>query len=317
MYCRYCGNPLQFNNQKFCSVCGVPTGLKKERSKAAKFFLSLLWCAGYYALFYGIIAVIQFGYQAVVMASLTGHSVLWDANGYMGMSEAFWSAFSENICWIMTLAYIIVLLTYNLIFVCRKKRPLDEVGVRRTQPASAPLAFIFGAALEVAVVFIINILANMFPAIADSATVNDEMNRCMFMNSSVLSQFVFVAVITPVMEEVIFRGLIYSRMKKGMPQAAAMILSAVVFGCAHSGAVQFTYAAALGIIMVLLYEKYESLLPCIFLHAGFNSVSFIYDYLNLDSILVQYSLMALSAGLVLLFIAYFFVSKPIYEEERS
>ena len=105
-------------------------------------------------------------------------------------------------------------------------------------------------------------------------------------------------------------------MKQAMPQIAAMLLSAIWFGVAHSGGIhQIVYAAALGIIMVLLYEKYNSLWPCIFLHVGFNSTNFLYDYLDMNAPVVNWMLLALSMGFVLVFVVYFFMAKPIYEEE--
>lgn len=313
MYCRFCGSPLHFQNQKYCSVCGAMTAEPKQKSKVGQFFLSLLKCAGYYAVFYGIVAIMQTVYMFLVAGSLPGGGV--DAGGYQGMSDAYWNVFSEDICWVMTAAYVVILLTYNLIFICRKKKPFAEVGIRKTQPVSAPASFVFGAALQVAVVFIIGIFSSAVPGIAEDSASNQEIYDHMYGNASLLSQFIFMAVATPIMEEVVFRGLIYTRMKKGMHQAAAMLLSALAFGFAHSGFVQITYATALGIIMVLMYEKHESLWPCIFLHAGFNATNFLYDYLNLDSILVQNWLMYTALGLVLAFIAYFFVTKPVYNED--
>ncbi len=313
MYCRFCGNPLHFHNQKYCSVCGALMAEPKKQSKVGKFFLSLLKCAGYYAIFYGIVALMQTVYMLVVAGLVPGGGV--DAGGYQGMSDAYWNVFSEDICWIMTVTYAIIILMYILIFVCRKKKPLEEVGICKTQLAAAPSSFVFGVALQIAVVFVIAILSAAFPGIAEDSASNQEVFDHMYGNASLLSQFIFMAVATPVMEEVIFRGLIYTRLKKGMPQVAAMLLSALAFGLAHSGFVQVTYATALGIIMVLMYEKYESLWPCIFLHAGFNATNFLYDYLNMNSILVQYCLMFVSAGLVLAFVAYFFVTKPVYYED--
>jgi membrane protease YdiL (CAAX protease family) len=285
----------------------------KKKSKVGQFFLSLLKCAGYYAVFYGIVALFQTLYMIVIAGSLPGGGV--DANGYQGMSDAYWNAFSSDICWLMTASYAVILLTFNLIFICRKKKPLAEVGICKTQLASAPASFVFGVALQIAVVFVIGILSSVIPGIAEDSASNQEVFDHMYGNASLLSQFIFMAVATPIMEEVIFRGLIYTRMKKGMPQAAAMLLSALAFGFAHSGFVQITYATALGIIMVLMYEKYESLWPCIFLHAGFNATNFLYDCLNMNSILVQYWLLFTAAGLVLAFIAYFFVTKPVYNED--
>lgn len=315
MFCRFCGVPLNYPGQPYCLNCGrslVVAPPKKERSGVAKFFIALAKCLGYFAVMQGVSGLFQIVYMVVLMFQFPNMGL--SMNGY---TDEYLAEMSKNLCWVMAASYVALFLVYMLIFAIRKKTLWNETGIRKTQFAALPSAFIFGVGLQIATVFIINVLCMLFPAVAESAAAPNESYELLLAESSVLSQFVFMAVATPVIEELVFRGLIYTRMKKGMPKIAAMLLSAVVFGIMHSGAVQFTYAAALGIIMVLIYEKYNSLLPCIFLHAGFNATNFIYDYLNMDSWLVCLALMALAAGCVLWFVVYFFISKPIYEEKTN
>ena len=317
MYCRYCGSPLQFENQQFCSVCGASVAQEKKRSsKVGAIALALLKCAGFYADFYAVVAVAQTVYTAVVSGLLAGGTNIVDSAGYMGLSDAFWNVFSENYSYVMVFAYVALAAVYWIIYVARKKSFAGEVGLNKTQFAALPAAFGFGAALQVVVVFIISYISVAVPSIAEEAVQSEKVYECMFGNASTFSMYLATAVATPIIEELLFRGLIYTRMKKAMPQIAAMLLSAIWFGVAHSGGIhQIVYAAALGIIMVLLYEKYNSLWPCIFLHAGFNSTNFLYDYLDMNAPVVNWMLLALSIGFVLVFVVYFFMAKPIYEEE--
>lgn len=316
MYCRYCGSPLPFENQQFCSACGRRVGVeKKKSSKVGAFALSLLKGAGFYAIFYGMIALMQSVYSGAVAGSLMGGTDIVDSAGYMGLSDAYWSVFSENYSYVMFFAYVALVAVYVLMFAIRKKSFCGEVGLNRTQLASVPCSFGFGVALQIVVVFVISYVSVAIPSIAEKAVENEKIYNYMFGNASAFSMYLATAVATPVVEEILFRGLIYTRMKKAMPRIAAMLLSAIWFGLAHSGGVhQVVYAAALGVILVLLYEKYNSLWPCIFLHAGFNSTSFLYEYLDMNSPLINWMLLALSIGFVLVFAAYFFMSKPIYED---
>jgi len=316
MYCRYCGSPLPFENQQFCSVCGKSVGpVKKKGSKVGAFVLSLLKGAGFYAVFYAMIFVMQSVYSGAVASSLMGGTDIVDSAGYMGLSDAYWSVFSKSYSYVMFFSYVALVAVYVLMFAIRKKKFCGEIGLNRTHFASIPCAFGFGVALQIVVVFVISYVSVAIPSIAEKAVETEEIYNYMFGNASNFSIYLATAVATPVVEEILFRGLIYTRMKKAMPQIAAMLLSAIWFGAAHSGGIhQVVYAAALGIILVLLYEKYNSLWPCIFLHAGFNSTSFLYEYLDMNSILVNWMLLALSIGFTLVFVAYFFMSKPIYED---
>ena len=315
MYCRYCGSPLHFENQQFCSVCGAGVAQTvKKPSKVGAFVLSVLKGAGFYAMFYGMIMLMQSVYSAVVAGSLGGLDIL-DSAGYMGLSDAYWNMFSKSYAYVMFFSYILLAVVYWIVFAARRKSFTSEIGLKRTQFASVPAAFGFGVALQIVVVFIISYISVAIPSIAEEAAETEKVYECMFGNASTLSMYLATAVATPVIEEILFRGLIYTRMKKAMPQIAAMLLSAIWFGVAHSGGIhQIVYAAALGIIMVLLYEKYQSLWPCIFLHAGFNSTGFLYDYLDMNAPIVNWILLALSIGFTLVFVAYFFMSKPVYED---
>ncbi len=316
MYCRYCGNPLPFENQQFCAVCGAKVGyVKKQPSRVGSFVLTMLKCAGFYAMFYGLIMIMQSAYSAVIASALAGKGNIVDPAGYMGLSDFYWDSFSQSYSYVMFFGYIALVALYWLIYAVRKKKFSDETGLKKTHFASLPASFVFGIALQIAVVFVVSIVSAAIPSIAEKAVESEKVYNYMFGNASTFSVFLATAVATPVVEELLFRGLIYTRMKKAMPQVAAMLLSALWFGLAHSGgAHQVVYAAVLGIIMVLLYEKCQSLWPCIFLHAGFNSTSFLYEYMDMNLPVVNWMLMALSIGFVLVFTAYFFMSKPVYED---
>lgn len=79
-------------------------------------------------------------------------------------------------------------------------------------------------------------------------------------------------VVSPITEEIIFRGLIFNRMRRYMPHAAAVIVSGVLFGIYHGNWVQGLYGGCMGILMAYLYERTHSFFtPCLF-HATANLV---------------------------------------------
>ena len=75
-------------------------------------------------------------------------------------------------------------------------------------------------------------------------------------------------------EELIFRGLVISRLKKGMGTAAAVVISAVIFGVVHGSALAVIYASLLGLLLGGLYARYDSVLPGMIFHVFFNMTSY-------------------------------------------
>ena len=87
------------------------------------------------------------------------------------------------------------------------------------------------------------------------------------------------------LEEVIFRGLLFEAMRKDSAKAA-IIVSSLTFGIGHiinlingSGAellpnlLQVVYATAAGFMFVMMYYKSKSLIVCIVAHGAFNALS--------------------------------------------
>lgn len=77
-------------------------------------------------------------------------------------------------------------------------------------------------------------------------------------------------VMAPLIEEFIFRFLLFKLPRKGMPFIAAMLMSSVLFGAYHMNIVQGIYAFILGCLMCCLYEKSGKLAVTMLFHASSN-----------------------------------------------
>lgn len=86
-------------------------------------------------------------------------------------------------------------------------------------------------------------------------------------------QLLGTVVVAPVCEELLFRGLIYKRMKEYMTPGMAMFLSALAFGFFHGNMTQMVYSGALGFLMAYVYEKYHNLFAPVLFHAVANLFS--------------------------------------------
>lgn len=76
-----------------------------------------------------------------------------------------------------------------------------------------------------------------------------------FYGSTLVLELISSALFTPVLEELVFRGIIFGRMRKMMPKIPAILLSSAVFAVMHFNIVQFLYALLVGIVLALLMER--------------------------------------------------------------
>jgi len=106
------------------------------------------------------------------------------------------------------------------------------------------------------------------------------------------------AVITGLIEEIIFRGLAISRLKRGMSRGFAIAVSAVIFGLFHGAFLAVCYATVLGVVFGLLTERYDSIVPSVICHMFFNLTSFFLDIENGFVIMAVYFA---SAAILVLF----------------
>jgi membrane protease YdiL (CAAX protease family) len=100
---------------------------------------------------------------------------------------------------------------------------------------------------------------------------------------SLLLAFISLVILPPLAEEIMFRGFLYSNLKKAMPKLAAVLLTSAIFAGAHlpeGGAAGPLYIAAidtfiLSLFLIYLREKTGSLWASITLHAIKNGVAFV------------------------------------------
>lgn len=89
-----------------------------------------------------------------------------------------------------------------------------------------------------------------------------------------LTGILSIAVVAPVIEELVFRGAIAGHLfHKWKNPWYGILLSAFVFGVIHGNPAQIPFAFILGILLGWLYYRTGNILPCILLHFINNSIS--------------------------------------------
>ncbi|MCA0972477.1 CPBP family intramembrane metalloprotease [Halobacillus litoralis] len=86
------------------------------------------------------------------------------------------------------------------------------------------------------------------------------------------SSFVIIAatgIFVPVTEEVVFRSLLYHWLHSKLGFYAALILQSLIFSLLHPN--YPLLGMLMGVLMALLYTRYQSFLPPLILHAAWNT----------------------------------------------
>lgn len=82
----------------------------------------------------------------------------------------------------------------------------------------------------------------------------------------------FVSVFGPIIEEMFFRGFMYSALKKNVGILGAAFLSASIFSILHTNIVGFFPIMTLGVLLAYLYETTGSLVASVTVHIVHNSI---------------------------------------------
>ncbi len=89
---------------------------------------------------------------------------------------------------------------------------------------------------------------------------------------------IIYGLLSPVAEEIIFRGILYNRMKRIFPIPLSMIVSSLLFGVFHGNIVQGIYGTLMGMVIVYFYEKYKSFYAPLIIHVVANLGVYVLTY---------------------------------------
>jgi uncharacterized protein len=94
--------------------------------------------------------------------------------------------------------------------------------------------------------------------------------------------FTTIVVLAPVLEELIFRGIMLKGLLKRYSPATAIVVSSVLFGVVHLNPWQFISALILGIFIGWIYYRTRSISLAIIIHAFNNFTATIPEIIGID-----------------------------------
>lgn len=177
--------------------------------------------------------------------------------GATGMDLPYWAQCIVSQAFLLIPAFAYVIIYRINIYKC--------IPYRKIKPLDALLSILLGYML-IPVVLFINTVTMMFSTNYMNNTVSD------LTSYPFVVQVLLMAVIPPMVEEFIFRGIIYHSYRRNGIMGAA-VLSGLLFGVAHLNINQFCYAFVIGIVFALLVEATGSIWSAVLAHFAFNTYS--------------------------------------------
>ena len=229
----------------------------------------------------------------------------------MALTEQVTAAVMDQAMLMTFISGITVLLIYWVIFLIRKKKLTAEVMIRPI-PTKGILPIVL---LAIAFNVITSVLIGIVPW-PQSWMDSYIMNSSVIDNS--LIAWLTAVLMAPVLEEVVFRGLMYTRLKKGMTIVTATVLTSLAFGIMHGTIIWAIYTFIFSIVLIWVFEKFRSLTANIILHMAYNLSGMAMSLIPEDAGAIVWILFA--ASIVFAVVAYHMIQKiatklPGMEEE--
>lgn len=133
-----------------------------------------------------------------------------------------------------------------------------------------------GAVLAVCASLSLNLLAELIRAVQYSR-LYEETVQIQYAVSFAVGLLLY-GVISPIAEEMLFRGILYGRCRRYLGVLPGILLSSILFAILHGNLVQGIYAFLMGMLICGIYERYHSFFASVIFHAAANVTAFSLSY---------------------------------------
>lgn len=152
-------------------------------------------------------------------------------------------------------------------YVFRKRQPLrDSIHLRKVNFLTILLLILFAFSI-MPLMTLLNVLSLLISENHIQSTVTGMLDQTSFF----ICLFV-IGILPAVLEEFVYRGVIYQEQRKGSI-GKAILCSGLFFGLLHMNINQFSYAFVMGIILAVTVEATGSILGSMIVHATINGYS--------------------------------------------
>ena len=167
---------------------------------------------------------------------------------------------------------IIFTLSVYLVAIRPKKLSWKEIGLQRPSTSYWRLTVKWTVILIISSILLSFINEFLFNIGTDNNKTESIKTRLSTIN--IVIAFVSAAIISPIYEEIFYRGFLYRWLRTKYGLLAGLLISSFIFMIVHIptfNSLPYTFLS--GLIFAWTYEKTKSIYPAMIIHGGFNGLS--------------------------------------------
>lgn len=197
---------------------------------------------------------------------------------------------------------LITLILLSLIYSAFGNRLLAKTCFRHISFKNITYVALLGVGITIVISYFISVLLSLIPNYLNSYYASIQ-TITEITNTSPI-QVVFITILIPIYEEIFFRGIIFEHFKKNYNIISATILQALVFGLVHGIGIQLISSFIFGLVLGLIYIRYNSLVANSVLHMIINSMVLIINTGLISTSYIVYIISLIVSVICLIFSIY-------------
>lgn len=154
-----------------------------------------------------------------------------------------------------------------------------ELGLDVFDRRAMPLGILMG----VLAVVLSSIVFGIMQSGQEEPLQNPQVNFLRSVGTGTGAAFILIFLATtvvPFVEELAYRGLVYGWLRQRFDIWPSVIVSSLFFAVMHDVPLLILPITVVGIILALLYERYQSIWPCVIAHGTFNGINLMFFYIS-------------------------------------
>lgn len=228
---------------------------------------AILECILLLGIVYLIYEIMYFAYNYIIFYGLQQgwERIRIEAYTHLGDIESMTLEYvSDHPLEYTLISWLMVAFLFFIVALFSKQKFSQIFAIRHMNIKNSLASMVIGIGL----VFLMNGLIRFISAATDI--------KFSYLSSSTFQVYdlwflmVVVGLVTPIFEELFFRGVVLSRLSHGFGPFISILLSSVVFSLSHMNLVQSIYVFPVGLLAAFLVYKTGSIFSAIWLHTLYN-----------------------------------------------
>lgn len=259
-----------------------------------EFFVKYLKMLAFVILYLGVYLIIS-TFVGIIYELLYVIVQMLTNSGYMDINSFKHDTYQNSVYFTIVTSVLLIPVLWFIMWL-RKEKLLEFCSFKKISRKGAVISLLIGITSVLPVDYIVSSLS-----LDKLSPDTEQIFNVMFSTNNTFILLLSVGIAAPLIEEILFRGLILGELRKHLPIPVAIVIQGILFGALHMNFTQFLYAAPLGILFGVVFIWTRSIWATIIIHIAFNSTGvFLSKFFNEEVIFNWYFVSLSTIGLIML-----------------